>query len=358
MNRLVFPKTFAEFMSPEGQQALAQIEATLNAVLNLEAVIELNTGKIKSPLRIAGDGAQIDLPLSTLLMGPPGPPASNVGPPGPPGPPGPDGATAPSTPVHLQVFSTPGSYTWTKPANAKWVMGFVIGGGQGGHAGGKTAANVHSSGGAGGGGGGLTRFSFPALLAGSTVSVTVGAGGAGGAPVTAANTPVGNMGTAGGASEFGPWACAGGGINSNGGYGEFYGANGLSGANFSDNCAAAGGGPGGSWLSNNTDTGGAVGGEAGRRVLPSGSTIAGGAGNTAFGGPGSNGDSPTSGQAQGGAGGGGGGAAQGGIDGGPGGNGGNQGGGGGGGGAIRNSATASGAGGNGGAGVVVVVTLF
>lgn len=97
-----------------------------------------------------------------------------------------------SRPVtEVQIYSTAGTASWTKPANAKWVEVTCIGAGGGGAA----ALGGNKTGGGGGGSYGFKRFAASAL--GSTESYTVGAGGAGG---TQAGT---NDGTAGGFSSFG-----------------------------------------------------------------------------------------------------------------------------------------------------------
>lgn len=90
--------------------------------------------------------------------------------------------------TEVQVYSTPGTASWTKPTNAKWVEVTVIGGGGAGGGG----STVITTGGGGGGGYGVKRFNASAL--GSTESYTVGAGGTGVA---------GTSGNAGGASSFG-----------------------------------------------------------------------------------------------------------------------------------------------------------
>lgn len=93
--------------------------------------------------------------------------------------------------VEIELFTTPGTFTWTKPSGAKLVEILCIGaGGAGGNgAGGPTPA----SGGAGGGGGGLFRQVYLASELGATESVRVGSGGTPG--VVAGNSFVGTVAT-------------------------------------------------------------------------------------------------------------------------------------------------------------------
>jgi len=100
-------------------------------------------------------------------------------------------ANAPTTAqltTDVQIFSTPGSTSWTKPSGAKWVEVTVIG--SGGAGGGNSTGGL--TGGGGGGGYGVKRFAASAL--GSTETVLVGAGGTGVA---------GTSGNAGNPSAFG-----------------------------------------------------------------------------------------------------------------------------------------------------------
>jgi hypothetical protein len=81
----------------------------------------------------------------------------------------------------VQIFTTPGPNTWTKPANAKQVFVYLIGGGGGGGSGMRGATLTQRNGGSGGGGGAWSFASWPAALLGATETVTVGSGGTGGA---------------------------------------------------------------------------------------------------------------------------------------------------------------------------------
>jgi hypothetical protein len=292
---------------------------------------------------------------------------------------------APSTgSVDIQEFSTPGSYTWTKPAGARFVEVLMYGGGGGGGSGRRRGALVAASitGGSGGAAGSRMELRLPASALSSTETVVVGAGGVGGAPQTVDNTN-GITGSFGGDSTFATLVARGGGtglggivyagtpvspglsfnsiealVQSGTGYTAAGGAS-TSGTSFAGSAGGlrGGGGAGGAGLvsgggsSNNAFSGG-LGGTA--LTTGSSTTGGGGAGGTA-GGNGSNGADSTSGNWAGGSGGGGGSSSTL-ANAGSGGNGGFPGGGGGGGGASE--AFDSGAGGNGGNGFVRVVTYL
>lgn len=101
----------------------------------------------------------------------------------------------------VQEWSTAGSFTWSKPANAVICRVTVLGGGAGGGSGRKGAAGSARYGGCGGGGGGVSVGWFLASGLAATETVTVGAGGNGGAAKTSAGN--GNAGSSGGESGFG-----------------------------------------------------------------------------------------------------------------------------------------------------------
>jgi hypothetical protein len=111
-----------------------------------------------------------------------------------------------------------GSYTWTVPTGARFILMEIIGAGGGGGSGRRGAATTARGGGGGGGGGGRIRTGWVAVsqLESSTLSITVGAGGGGGAAITANDTSGAN-GTTGGdsvvntSSSFFQWIAAGGG---------------------------------------------------------------------------------------------------------------------------------------------------
>ena len=111
------------------------------------------------------------------------------------------------TPVDVQLFSTAGTSTWIKPSGAKLVHVVLIGGGGGGGSGTRISPSYTSTGGTGGGAGGRIEFILNAASVSSTVSVTVGQGGAGGVPDIAQNAYAGSTG---GDSLFGMYAAQGG----------------------------------------------------------------------------------------------------------------------------------------------------
>jgi hypothetical protein len=278
--------------------------------------------------------------------------------------------TAPATVLgrsaKVETF-TPGTSTWTKDPDAKRIFVACIGAGAGGQAGSKRGAGIAAIGGNGGGGGGISTCDFPAAYLPSTVTVTVPAGGLGGAAVTA-NDGNGAYGTPRGYTTFGSYLQAYAGADqggypgmtangNNGAYGDTAGGDGGGGYSIT----AFGGGPaggsgGGGITAANVGSfgGGGQGNQAGFPSVP-GYDAAGLAASA-----GTNGNAATdlpAGMYRGGWGGGGGGGGSGG-NGGTGGKGGNPGGGGGGGGAARNSVGNSGAGGNGGDGRVVVISYY
>jgi hypothetical protein len=106
-----------------------------------------------------------------------------------------------SATVKRTVFSASG--TWTKDSRAVLVRVTVYGGGGSGGSGACVASGVGGSGGGGGGGASLSQAIFDAAALGATETVTVGAGGASVAGVSA--TGAGTNGNAGGDSSFGAW---------------------------------------------------------------------------------------------------------------------------------------------------------
>jgi len=282
-----------------------------------------------------------------------------------------------------QVYTTPGTATWTKPANAKWVEIVMFGGGGGGGSGARQATTSARSGGGGGAPGAFVIARINASSLGATETVTVGAGGTGGAGAGGDNFP-GNNGTNGTASQFsyyraapGAWGNAGsttvaaGGVgvagfrqgvaaqtSPNGGGGAL--SAGGAAPNLATNltfAATGGGGGAGAGASSTTNNNGGSGGnKSGVGISLSGliNTVLGGSGGTTAGVAAVVGVSGLTVGAQGGTGGGGG-AYRTGVAGMAGAAGGLFGGGGGGGSASDNGFL-SGAGGNGGAGGVIVIT--
>jgi hypothetical protein len=283
----------------------------------------------------------------------------------------------------IQEFTSTGSSTWTKPAGAKMVYVLLFGGGGGGGSGRKRSSGglaTAASGGAGGAAGGRTELWIPASALGATVTVTVGAGGTGGAARTNNDTN-GIDGSGQTNSSFGSFALAragssgaggstttvSGGI-SGGGLAEatssssLYGSNGGGGSTGGGTSGerggyrpGGGGGAGGFAASSTTERAGGNGGLGGSLFDTSTSSTAGGAtGGNIVGAPNGGPGAAASSYFVGGSGGGGG--ASSGTTAGNGGAGGYPAGGGGGGGAGYT--VNSGAGGNGGNGYVRVVTFF
>ncbi len=109
----------------------------------------------------------------------------------------------------VQLYTSTGAFTWTKPAGATWVEVDMAGAGGGG-GGGRVSTTSGNIGSAAGAGGARCRAVFPASALGSTVIGSVGTGGTGGAGVTGATVSTnGNDGGDGTASTFGAnFTCA------------------------------------------------------------------------------------------------------------------------------------------------------
>lgn len=272
----------------------------------------------------------------------------------------------------VEVFTQSG--LWTKPAGLSHVRVTVLGAGGGGGSG-ERSWSANGLGAGGGGGGGLSQEEIPEGLIGSTVSVIVGEGGAGGPAVTVGNinTP-GVDGQSGGDSSFGALVVAGGGGGGVRGAGGLFPTFGLGGVGTTENGGRGGNnqpkGPNG--LPGQDRVAAGAGGGGGARIaspqIPqvasdgdggsvSTSGALGGAGSTVLSGSGSDGgsvDTVTT-VSFGGGGGGGGSASSTITPAGSGGDGGSFGGGGGGGGAHGGAGTrTSGAGGDGADGLVIV----
>ncbi len=110
--------------------------------------------------------------------------------------------------VQIQVDIITGSGTWNKPAFAKKVSVYLLPGGGGGGSGARRATTSNRCGGAGGSACGYTSAVFNATALSSSISVTIGAGGATGSSVTSDDTN-GNDGGAGGATSFGSFIATG-----------------------------------------------------------------------------------------------------------------------------------------------------
>jgi hypothetical protein len=265
--------------------------------------------------------------------------------------------------------------TWTNPypSSSRRVFVRLVGGGGGGGSGRRSAAGTIRCGGGGGAAGGLVEFWTLTTELGATQSVVIGAGGAGGAAVSAITTN-GNAGTVGGSTSFAGTVAIGGNAGAGGNDGNGPGGTSQGGALVvgvtaqsntpGGNAGAAGasgsavpaisflaptgGGGGGGLDVDNTNRLGGAGGAIGTAAAMS--VLAGGTGGAVGGGNGGNGNAGRGS----GTGGGGGGS----INTGNGGNGGNGGGfgsGGGGGAAGTNSIGSSGAGGNGRSGYALII---
>lgn len=106
----------------------------------------------------------------------------------------------------VQTFNSSGSYV--VPTGAKMVRWRLVGSTSGAGSGARGASGTALSGGAASGGAALSEGAAPAtgaLAPGSSITVTIGAPGVGGAAITTDNT-AGNAGTAGGACTFGTFA--------------------------------------------------------------------------------------------------------------------------------------------------------
>jgi hypothetical protein len=112
----------------------------------------------------------------------------------------PGSTTAPD----IQYFTTVGTATWTKPSGAVTTDVILMSGGAGGGSGRRGAAGTVRCGGGGGAGATLVQRRFASADLASSVTVTVGDGGAGGAAVTADSTN-GNAGSLSGSSSFGTY---------------------------------------------------------------------------------------------------------------------------------------------------------
>lgn len=104
--------------------------------------------------------------------------------------------------MQVQVDTITTTTTWLKPAWGKYYKVFLLGGGAGGGSGSRRATTVDRAGGGGGAGNNLIIGEFLDSSLTSSILVTIGAGGTGGASVTTDNTS-GNNGLTGGTTSFG-----------------------------------------------------------------------------------------------------------------------------------------------------------
>lgn len=110
--------------------------------------------------------------------------------------------------AQVQVDVITGSGTWNKPAFAQKISVYLLPGGGGGGSGARRATTSNRCGGAGGSACGYISAVFNATAISSSVSVTIGAGGATGSSVTSDDTN-GNDGGVGGATSFGSFLATG-----------------------------------------------------------------------------------------------------------------------------------------------------
>ena len=104
--------------------------------------------------------------------------------------------------VTVNTYSTPGTYSYTVPAGAKYVTVWLWASGGGGASGARRATTSARGGGSGGAGGAFCKMDLIASSITSPVTIVVPAGGAGGTAVTVNDTN-GNAGTPGGHAQFG-----------------------------------------------------------------------------------------------------------------------------------------------------------
>jgi hypothetical protein len=109
----------------------------------------------------------------------------------------------PST-LMLSTFSTVGTFTWVAPPYVTSVDYLLVGGGGGG-------GGAHDTGAAGGGGGGLVLVGSTSVSPGTTYSVVVGNGGAGGIGYPSGNVPRETSGSSGANTTFASIVALGGG---------------------------------------------------------------------------------------------------------------------------------------------------
>lgn len=280
-------------------------------------------------------------------------------------------ASGGSSNVDVKLYTSNDTWTNPSPSTAKRVFVKLVGGGAGGGSGRKGAAGTNRYGGSGGAPGATVETWFLTTDLASTISVTVAAGGTGGAAVTADSTN-GNNGTAGGSTTFSTVTAVGGlagvggtaasanqpggksgsclfGLTSAASLGSGSGSN-STGSSVTASVASfpTGGGGGGGLNTSNTTASGGTGGGLGEGTYMQ--LVAGGTAGTA-GNAGGNGNS-----ARGVGTGGGGGGSSASANAGDGGNGGGYGSGGGGGGAATDSVGNSGRGGDGAGGYALIIT--
>lgn len=117
-----------------------------------------------------------------------------------------------SNTYNVQIFSTAGTFTWTRPNKITEYEAWLMGSGGSGGGGRKGAAGTVRGGGSGGGGAPVHKFNgfaVSSVFPSATESVTVGDSVAGGAAQTGNDTN-GNPGTQGNISQWGIYRVTGG----------------------------------------------------------------------------------------------------------------------------------------------------
>lgn len=151
-------------------------------------------------------------------------------------------------------YSAPGGYnnsqpyatngTFVVPTGVYRIRVTLVGGGGGAGSGSGVSSSYSGYGGGGGGAGGYVRCEFN-VTPGTSYTVTVGAGGSGGAPVNGAGTNIAGLsGAAGGNTQFGAVATANGGTAGGGGAITAGGSGGAGGSGTGTGCQIAAGGAG------------------------------------------------------------------------------------------------------------------
>jgi hypothetical protein len=104
--------------------------------------------------------------------------------------------------MQVQVDTITTSQTWLKPSWGKYYKVYLYGGGSGGGSGSRQATTLARYGGGGGAGSNMIVAEYLDSVVPSSLLVSIGAGGTGGASVTSDSTN-GNPGSVGGVSSFG-----------------------------------------------------------------------------------------------------------------------------------------------------------
>jgi hypothetical protein len=150
-----------------------------------------------------------------------------------------------------QAYTTAGTFTWTKPAGAKWVEIWLYGAGGGGGSGARYATASNRSGGGGGSGGSYLVSRLAASGLGATETVVVGAGGLGGVSQTV-NSTNGLNGANGANTSFSIFTAVGGALGQAGSSTVGAGGTGRTGYAYLGNASASGSGAGGTTATGTT----------------------------------------------------------------------------------------------------------